>query len=172
MEKFENGDIVRYDWKYLSIGHSEKFPTYSLGYGIAKESKTIFWHVNSVHRSVFAIARCLPDSAIFVKKWHSKNHGKIINWCGSIANPYDNCYLRFWKLYLGFRTPKWITKIKRAWEEYKMDEAALQDPHSLRCDRCGSHRLREAEGFAGEPHIFCKDCGVIIYAADPTPYII
>lgn len=40
-----------------------------------------------------------------------------------------------------------------------------------RCGACHSRKLGYSDGFAGETIQYCGNCGAILWAKDPTPYI-
>jgi len=92
-----------------------------------------------------------------------------IGFSGSMVEPYTSLHIYIWKIDVWFvRNPlKWLMD---KWGEYKLNRALKADPEA-RCPKCNSHKLREGNGFAYEPLIYCKACSNILWAADPTPYI-
>lgn len=170
--KDEKRNYVRYEFKWLDFGHVPEFPTYTFGYGLAKSAHHFWINYNQKCPKIIRPMRFVLQNIIWVTKWHSKNHGKILKFSGSIAKPYEHFYFRLSRLYIGGDTPKWIKRLKKWWKWFKIDKKCKKNPDTLRCDKCGSHRLRDGHGLAYEPIIWCKKCGNIVYQSDPTPYII
>jgi hypothetical protein len=92
-----------------------------------------------------------------------------IGFSGSWAEPYSSLHLYIWKIDVWFvRNP--VRKLMDVWREMKIDLTLRRQ--GVRCPECGSYRLREGNGMAYEPIVYCKSCGKIIWEADPEPYII
>lgn len=91
-----------------------------------------------------------------------------IGFSGSMVDPYSALHIYIWKVDIVFWSNP-VKPIMKWWDEYKLDRELKKSGE--RCPHCGSWKLREGNGMAYEPNIYCKKCGAIIWEADPEPYI-
>ncbi|MGD9156770.1 MAG: hypothetical protein PVG39_00035 [Desulfobacteraceae bacterium] len=90
-----------------------------------------------------------------------------IGFSGSWKDPYTSLHIYIWKINIRFgHNP--IKLFMDMHREYIIDKRLKAA--GVKCPNCGSHKLRESNGFAGEPIEYCKKCGTITYEADPLPY--
>lgn len=93
-----------------------------------------------------------------------------IGFSGSWAKPYTSMHWYFWRTDICF----WINPFEKLmywYKEARQDFYAWKDNSEDRCPECGSVKLRQCSGFAGEPIIYCKKCDNIVFESDPEPYI-
>lgn len=103
-------------------------------------------------------------------RWWYKPKVFRIGFSGSNADPYHSFHIYLWKLDITWwRNP--FLKPMKFWMELKQDWYQWREGE--RCPYCNSFRLRDGNGMAYEPIVYCKSCGAIVWEPeDITPYII
>jgi len=93
-----------------------------------------------------------------------------VGFSGSNKDPFSTLHIYLWTLDIVW----WYNPIKwaiDAWNQFKNDREAKREGE--RCPKCNSWKISESEGFAGEPIVFCRKCGELLWEPeDITPYII
>jgi hypothetical protein len=102
-------------------------------------------------------------------RWWEPEWKFRIYWSGSIEKPCDHILLFFHRLEFFINTPKIIVTYKK-WRR-KVEMFKYNKLQGFLCPDCGSHKLLPSRGMAYEPIIFCDGCGMIVWEADPEPYI-